>query len=102
MTGEEILASNDKCFDCVDNAKEQGTPEILKHFDFVEEYPHRWIFDGEDDIFDGLEYLWFEEKSNGTDESWMEWWFNETTGVYDGIQKNAEMLFLRRKLQRLV
>mmetsp|Transcript_2483 Transcript_2483/g.3696 ORF Transcript_2483/g.3696 Transcript_2483/m.3696 type:complete len:401 (+) Transcript_2483:85-1287(+) len=101
FSGEEILASYDKCFDCGDDAMEQGTPEILKNFGFVEGYPHRWVFNGDDGKFDGLEDLWFEVHSDGTDERWIEWWFNETTGVYDGIQNNAQMLYLQRELQRL-
>ena len=101
FAGEEILANYDKCFDCGDDATEQGTPEILKNFGFVEGYPHRWVFQGHDGKFDGFEDLWFEIHSNGTDDRWVEWWFNETTGVYDGIQNNAQMLFLRRELQRL-
>ena len=43
-TGEEVLASYDKCLDCKGVDEFWGTPEILKDFGFVENYPHRWVF----------------------------------------------------------
>lgn len=42
--GEEIFATYDKCLDCKGVEEYWGTPEILKDFGFVENYPHRWVF----------------------------------------------------------
>jgi len=42
--GEEVFASYDKCLDCQGLEEYWGTPEILKDFGFVENYPHRWVF----------------------------------------------------------
>jgi len=50
--GEEIFASYDLCLDCKGIEEYWGTPEILKDFGFVENYPHRWVFPEHD--------IWFE------------------------------------------
>eukprot|EP00555_Chaetoceros_dichaeta_P006412 CAMPEP_0198261942 /NCGR_PEP_ID=MMETSP1447-20131203/10543_1 /TAXON_ID=420782 /ORGANISM="Chaetoceros dichaeta, Strain CCMP1751" /LENGTH=395 /DNA_ID=CAMNT_0043950001 /DNA_START=53 /DNA_END=1240 /DNA_ORIENTATION=- len=50
--GEEVYASYDKCPDCFDIEYYWGTPEILRDFGFVEDYPHRWVFYDYD--------IWFE------------------------------------------
>jgi hypothetical protein len=50
--GEEIFASYDKCLDCKGVEEYWGTPEILKDFGFVENYPHRWVFPEQD--------IWYE------------------------------------------
>jgi len=59
--GEQIYTSYSLCgVDC-DNRKEfYGTPEILRDYGFVENYPQRWIFD---------EVLQFEIRDNSSIES---------------------------------
>jgi spermidine synthase len=43
--GEEIYSSYNFCKDCANKAKgEYGTPEILRDYGFVENYPQRWFF----------------------------------------------------------
>lgn len=45
LEGEQIYTSYNMCMDC-DNRKEYyGTPEILRDYGFVEDYPRRWVFD---------------------------------------------------------
>mmetsp|Transcript_27330 Transcript_27330/g.38658 ORF Transcript_27330/g.38658 Transcript_27330/m.38658 type:complete len:373 (-) Transcript_27330:161-1279(-) len=42
--GSEIYHTYDLCTDCGDTASYWGTPEILRDFGFVEDYPQRWVF----------------------------------------------------------
>lgn len=58
--GAEILATYDKCLDCMDISDYWGTPEILRDFGFVERNAQRWVFEEHE--------LWFElyEQQNGS------------------------------------
>lgn len=42
--GEEIYTSYNFCVDCGSRERDFGTPEILRDYGFVEQYPQRWIF----------------------------------------------------------
>lgn len=42
--GEQIYMSYNYCADCGARAKNYGTPEILRDYGFVEQYPQRWFF----------------------------------------------------------
>ena len=55
QAGEQIYASYDKCVECMGIEDLFGTPEILKDYGFVENYPHRYVDDDED--------IWFEIHS---------------------------------------
>ena len=52
-----------------------GSPEILRDYGFVEEYPHTWIFDDADVAFRVDEV--YDAEGNGTGEyevtEWIEW-----------------------------
>lgn len=45
MKGEQVFTSYNMCDDCDARKVNYGTPEILRDYGFVEEYPQRWIFD---------------------------------------------------------
>lgn len=90
--GEEIFASYDKCLDCSDLEDFWGTPEILRDFGFVEAYPHRWVFDDEEDI-------WFEIKENPLDKKlWVDFYATDSD---DGIPDEDEISYLQDELDRL-
>jgi len=42
--GEEIYTSYNMCEDCTNRYETYGTPEILRDYGFIEQYPQRWIF----------------------------------------------------------
>lgn len=44
----EIYGTYDMCFDCGNRKESYGTPEMLRDYGFVEQYPQRWIFPFED------------------------------------------------------
>lgn len=46
--GEEIYTSYNMCRDCGGRATSYGTPEMLRDYGFVEDYPQRWIFHNEE------------------------------------------------------
>jgi len=87
--GSEIFASYDMCTDCRDVQDYWGTPEILRDFGFVEDYPQRWVY-GDDIWFvvdwkdeEELEVYWDEEEEN------------------NGLPNEKGMEFLRKEFQRL-
>lgn len=85
--GEEIFATYDNCVDCNDVNYYWGTPEILKDFGFVENYPHRWVFNqGE---------IWFEVYKDDDDE------FEAYFGDEAEIPNEAQVEFLQKELDRL-
>jgi hypothetical protein len=90
--GEEIFASYDLCLVCLDMDDEWGTPEILKDFGFVENYPHRWIFDNNGST------IWFEIYSthNGLRVVW-----DTLEEDSFGIPGSEDILFLQSELERL-
>ena len=91
--GEEIFASYDLCLDCLEVHKEWGTPEILKDFGFVENYPHRWIFDNNGST------IWFEIVA--TPQDGLSVVFDTLKENSFGIPKRKDILFLQSELERL-
>eukprot|EP00980_Cylindrotheca_fusiformis_P001782 scaffold406_cov57-Cylindrotheca_fusiformis.AAC.6 len=51
QVGEEIVYSYYGCADCGDSLHYWGTPEMVRDFGFVEEYPHRFHFRGHYSIY---------------------------------------------------
>ena len=45
QAGEQIFTSYNLCPECDARKENYGTPEILRDYGFVEDYPQRWIFD---------------------------------------------------------
>lgn len=43
--GEQVFTSYNLCGECDARKENYGTPEILRDYGFVEDYPQRWIFD---------------------------------------------------------
>ncbi len=86
--GEELFASYDKCLDCGDLNEYWGTPEILKDFGFVENYPHRWIF--------GPEMVWIEVYED--EEVPFIAWFSEEEGA---PPSDEQLDFLKEEVARL-
>lgn len=84
--GEEIFASYDSCLDCSDIDSYWGTPEILKDFGFVENYPHRWVFND-------LE-IWYEIYEH---EGELQVYFSEE----DEPLNEDQIRFLQKELDRL-
>ena len=87
--GEEIFSTYDACLDCKDLTDYWGTPEILKDFGFVENYPHRWVF--------SRYQIWFEVymEDYGLD---FESYFS---GVKGGPPSKRQLEFLTEELARL-
>ena len=73
--GEELYNSYNMCSDCYGRMTDYGTPEILRDYGFVEEYPHTWLFDDADVAFRVDEI--YDAKGNGTGEykvtEWIDW-----------------------------
>eukprot|EP00536_Pseudo-nitzschia_multiseries_P015382 jgi/Psemu1/327878/estExt_fgenesh1_pg.C_8750001 len=94
--GEEIFASYDLCKDCFDLEDYVGTPEILKDFGFVENYPHRWVF---------MEpYTWIEiheGKGSDNNEGQKLLYFGEEYGQEPLAIQEDQVLYLRNELDRL-
>lgn len=97
--GEEIYASYDKCLDCANVEDMWGTPEILKDFGFLEDYPHRYVF------FD--EGIWFEVNQEGED---LKVTFDtedehedddEEWGIAWGVPQEDQIQFLEKELERV-
>jgi len=86
--GEELFASYDKCLDCGDLNEYWGTPEILKDFGFVENYPHRWIY--------GQETIWIEAYED--EEVPFITWFSEEEGA---PPSDEQLDFLKKEVARL-
>eukprot|EP00532_Pseudo-nitzschia_australis_P017620 CAMPEP_0168312012 /NCGR_PEP_ID=MMETSP0142_2-20121227/67669_1 /TAXON_ID=44445 /ORGANISM="Pseudo-nitzschia australis, Strain 10249 10 AB" /LENGTH=435 /DNA_ID=CAMNT_0008264945 /DNA_START=164 /DNA_END=1471 /DNA_ORIENTATION=+ len=84
--GEEIFASYDSCLDCYDINSYWGTPEILKDFGFVENYPHRWVFNDP--------AIWFEIYEHDGE---LEVYFSEE----DEPLNEDQIRFLQKELDRL-
>lgn len=42
--GQEIYLSYNQCEDCFNRHYDFGTPEMLRDYGFVEQFPQRWIF----------------------------------------------------------
>ena len=57
--GEEIFLSYNQCTDCWNRYNTYGTPEIMRDYGFVEQYPQRWIFHRQYIAFD------IDETENG-------------------------------------
>jgi len=74
-TGGEIYTSYNMCEDCGNRAYDYGTPEILRDYGFVEQYPQRYIFpdavgfeiDDEDADSGSLSLSWIDEEPNYDD-----------------------------------
>ncbi len=49
--GEQIYTTYNHCEDCGNRLTSYGTPEILRDYGFVEQFPQSWIFHGEDVAF---------------------------------------------------
>ncbi len=89
--GEELFASYDLCLDCKDIVDYWGTPEILKDFGFVENYPHRWVFSEQE--------IWIEIWEDETEEEFeMLTYFS---GVKNGPPNAHQLEFLKSELRRL-
>merc|ERR1712071_683050 len=43
--GDEIYTSYNMCRDCGGRREDYGTPELLRDYGFIEDYPQRWILD---------------------------------------------------------
>jgi len=63
--GEQIYTTYNTCHDCGNRALDYGTPELLRDYGFVEQYPQRWIFHNEELGFVVDEVLDEEGVSNG-------------------------------------
>ena len=89
--GEELFASYDLCLDCKDLVDYWGTPEILKDFGFVENYPHRWVFSEQE--------IWIEIWEDYALEDFaMLLYFS---GVKNGPPSAQQLEFLKSELRRL-
>ena len=94
--GEEIYATYDKCVDCMDIDDYWGTPEILRDFGFVEDYPRRWVFVDQE--------IWFEIwKDEDTGELEVIWDDDDDPGHEDayGAPGKEGIEFLQKELVRL-
>jgi len=73
--GEQIHTTYNFCTDCGGREDGYGTPEILRDYGFVEQYPQRWtLFDGrisfelaEDATTKALQVTWFRDGSEPDD-----------------------------------
>ena len=50
--GEELYTSYNFCSDCGDRSINYGTPELLRDYGFVEQYPRRFVFHDQNMAFD--------------------------------------------------
>lgn len=94
QAGEEIYTSYNFCTDCGSRDGDFGTPEILRDYGFVEQYPQRWIFHQFESVAFELDEI---EHKNELGESYVAmqvtWLFDEPSD--EGIE------FLEGELVRL-
>ena len=101
---EKIYNSYNMCIDCGGRFTDYGTPEILRDYGFIEEYPQTWIFEEADVAFCIDEV--FNAKGNGTGEYEVTEWIEgipldedmeEIQDIYlEQIQDTKDILFLER------
>ena len=101
---EEIYASYDMCRHCGDKKESYGTPEIMRDYGFVEEYPQRWVFEGKLTVGFGIdEVLWDvgEDAESGGESpslSWIGHGGGEGAGGGKIIRKGLLRCMLRRAI----
>jgi len=85
LAGEELYTSYNMCTDCGARKHNYGTPEILRDYGFIEQYPQRWIFP---DGGIGFEINEHEEGSGDLTLSWI----GQKPSVqdYDGLKDVQE------------
>lgn len=84
---EEIYATYNQCLGCDERFDSYGTPELLRDYGFVEDFPQRWVFH---------EYgIGFDLDETEDDELFVEW-----MEEYEEPDITA-LEFLRRELHRL-
>ena len=84
--GEQIYNSYNMCNNCQNRAKNYGTPEILRDYGFIEDFPQRWTFFPQGVRID------LDENENG--EIKLTWRKNSE-------QKGKSIMALRVQLKRL-
>jgi spermidine synthase len=65
QAGEQLYTSYNFCTDCAGKAMGYGTPEILRDYGFVEQYPQRWFFGGR------LAFLLDEDEAGSVQLRWL-------------------------------
>ena len=91
--GEELYTSYNMCRDCDGRARHYGTPEILRDYGFVEDYPRRFVFAEHDVSFD-VDLIYDPTTGFPTDRVSVEW--------TDSIPNGPSLDFLRDQHQRLL
>lgn len=92
QAGEELHTSFNFCADCEDRLNDFGTPELLREYGFVEDYPQKWVFQEQQVSFNLARAVG--EDGNETDELKLTW--------NDGDEPVLEdVIFFRQQLQRL-
>mmetsp|Transcript_15640 Transcript_15640/g.23687 ORF Transcript_15640/g.23687 Transcript_15640/m.23687 type:complete len:376 (+) Transcript_15640:118-1245(+) len=90
--GEQLYNTYDDCVDCGAVSAYWGTPEILRDFGFVEDYPQRWVYMYQD--------VWF-QLDHSNDEYTVIFDEGEPEEDYWGIPKGEAVQFLLGELRRL-
>jgi Spermine/spermidine synthase domain len=100
--GDEIYTSYNFCADCSARKHNYGTPEILRDYGFVEDYPQRWYFQHPRMSFDILPV--FEDDGSGseveTGQTRVKWSIRPATR--DGPRFLREQRHRLRQLQQSV
>mmetsp|Transcript_5898 Transcript_5898/g.9278 ORF Transcript_5898/g.9278 Transcript_5898/m.9278 type:complete len:387 (+) Transcript_5898:14-1174(+) len=92
--GDQIFSTYDECVDCGAVSSYWGTPEILRDFGFVENYPQRWVY-----MYEGV---WFQlDYDEGNKEFVVIFDEGEPKEDYWGIPTEEAVQFLRNELRRL-
>ena len=83
--GEQLYGSFNFCASCGNRLTGYGTPEILRDYGFVENYPQRWIFEDLDVGFD------IDERDDGT--LFVEWTGSAPpSGAADSLEEELSRL----------
>jgi len=86
-SGDEVVTSYNFCTDCEGRAYGYGTPEIVRDYGFVEDFPQRWFFDS-----NGMDIGFALDTVDG--QVVVNW-------LHEGEFVPSEMEYLEQELQRL-
>lgn len=92
--GEELYASYNYCYDCLDVGDDWGTPGIFRDFGFVEDYPQVWPFWNHNFFFEV-------NRNEETGEIHAEFEVDEETGRLGWVPDEKGLAYLQTEYNRL-
>ena len=114
--GEEIYTSQNLCKECGARLTNYGTAEILRDYGILENYPQRWIFQGQevafeiDEIYDNagegtgrvMWTKWIENKPSSSGVNWLEEEFQRLKHIGETIMSHDQWKTIPEKEWNLI